>query len=434
MVDYGEIKLWGKTMGYLTWNNQRGVGVFQYDPDFLRLGLNPAPLSMPSSSSPHRIFTFDALPFKTFKGLPPMLSDSLPDDFGNAIIDAWLTRNGRDPETCSPLERLLYIGTRGMGALEYAPAKNAVNEVADIELDDLVSVINDLLNKRSSFSEQLDLQHGENHEALQSLFRVGTSAGGARPKALVAMNDQGHLRSGQVEAPEGYEHWMLKFDGIDQNQYQMDNSLGFGQIEYVYHLMAVSAGITMMECKLLHSGKLRHFMTKRFDRLGSGGKVHMQTLCAMDRADYKKPGAYSYEQLFSVMRKLRLSRAEAIEQYRRMVFNVVSRNQDDHTKNVTFLMDRKGRWSLSPAYDVTWSYKKDSEWVSQHQMTINGKRDDFTREDLLMVAKQINGFKEANDIIDEVIEAVSQWRTLATEHEVRPEHIDAIESTHRVHI
>lgn len=431
MVDLCRVNIWGQEAGILSWNRQRKVGVFEYTPEYVSHGVALTP-SMPLVAA--KPYAFPALPFETFKGIPALLADSLPDDFGNAVINAWLSRQGRASTDCTPLERLLYIGSRGMGALEFSPAAHSPEKVTDIDLQDLVGIINQIQDKRGGFTANLGEGDAQRSEGLINLFSVGTSAGGARPKALVAMNDKMELKSGQVDAPDGYEHWMLKFDGITNNQYNIKEPSGFGQVEYAYYKMALRAGIEMTECRLLPNGELNHFMTKRFDRVGGSGRVHMQTLCALTGADYKKPGAYSYEELFSHMRVMRLSRKEAIQQFRRMVFNVVARNQDDHTKNVSFLMDREGKWSLSPAYDVTWSYKEDSPWVSQHQMTINGLRDGFQKSDLLAVANQIGNFREAGEVIEEVIEAVASWRDIAKDVGVSEEFASVIEETHRLQL
>lgn len=427
-----QVYMWDEYVGALNWNAQNGIGEFEYSPEFVQTNLEISPIHMPLRSN--FIYAFGALNRETFKGLPSVLADSLPDDFGNALINAWLARQGRDKNTFSPVERLLYQGNRGMGALEYRPATNEVLDASEIvQVGALVQLASEVLSSRQSLETRLLTNDPTVDEAaLQQLIQIGTSAGGARAKAIIAMNDAGEVHSGQVKAPPGFQYWLLKFD-VTKNTNVLADSQGFGRIEYAYHLMAKKAGITMTECKLLEEGGRAHFMTKRFDRTDDGEKIHMATLCAIDQADFKKPGEYSYEEAFAVMRQLHLSRDEAIEFYRRMVFNVIARNQDDHTKNVGFLMDTNGTWYLSPAYDVSWSYLQGNFWVDSHQMTINGKRDNFTVDDLLAVADQVKGLRpKAADIIAEIILAVKSWPDIADQVGVSTTMISTIGSTHRL--
>lgn len=416
MQNLAEVWLWDKRVGALAWAPDTTTATFEYTPEWIKTGVQIAPLRMPSLSDDTRIFHFPQLNRDTYKGLPACFADTLPDDFGNAVINAWLARNGRDPQSFNPLERLLYSGKRGMGALEYAPALRQTHTgTTKLELDSLISMAQQVLDQRAGVSSQL---HSAGNDDLTAILQVGTSAGGARAKALVAINkNRTEIRSGQVDAPEGFEHYLLKFDGIVEqgnNRETFGDPQGFGRMEYAYYLMAKDAGIAMTPCELLMDGERAHFLTQRFDRIGNH-KLHYQSLCAMDHADFKMPGYYSYEQLFAVARQLRLSRAEAIEIYRRMVFNIVARNHDDHSKNFGFILPGpRAQWQLAPAFDVAYSYKPGSPWVNSHQLSVNGKRDNFNRDDLLITAKLISNFtKEAKLIIEQIQSTVSQWQQYA---------------------
>ena len=416
MRDLAEVKMWGEQVGALLYNEESGVTAFEYAPTWRANGVSVSPLKLPSR--PGR-FTFPGLPHETFKGLPGAFADTLPDDFGNAVIEAWLARNGLDKSNFNPLDRLLYTGMRGMGALEYHPVLLPRHRQAteDVHIDLLVELAQLVLDHRAGLDVSLE-GDGDQRDSMTEIFQVGTSAGGARPKAVIAVNkDRSRVLSGQRDAPKGFEHYLLKFDGVRERSNTSEvfgDPQGYGRMEYAYYLMATEAGVTMMPSELLIEGDRAHFMTKRFDRDGNR-KRHYQSLCAMDHADYKKPGLYSYEQLFSVSRELRLPRADAVEIYRRMIFNVIARNQDDHTKNFGFVLDSPSAgWRLAPAFDIAFSYKPGSYWVDTHQMTINGKRDGFTREDLLTVAKQVKGLRdEAPQLIDHCINAVSRWQEFA---------------------
>ncbi len=419
MENLAEVWLWGKLVGALAWQPETAAATFEYTPEWVSEGVQIAPLRMPITRNGQRIFQFPQLNRDTYKGLPACFADTLPDDFGNAVINAWLTRNGRDPGSFTPLERLLYTGTRGMGALEYAPAIRKTQNTSDaLELESLISMAQQVLNQRTQAFDDIQAK-----DDLSGILQVGTSAGGARAKALVAMNStRTEIRSGQVDAPEGFEHYLLKFDGVvehSSNQETFGDPQGFGRMEYAYYLMARDAGINISPCELLIDGKRAHFLTKRFDRIGNY-KLHYQSLCAMDHADYKKPGQYSYEELFSVARQLRLKRADAVEIYRRMVFNIIARNHDDHTKNTGFLLaGPREQWQLAPAFDIAYSYKAGSPWVNSHQLSLNGKRDNFVRDDLLQAATLISNFtKEAKQIIQHVTDVVSNWDSYASKGEV----------------
>lgn len=423
------VLLWGRTVGALSYNSDTGLCAFQYDPSWIKTGIEISPIRLPLSP---QIYQFPTLSKATYKGLPAAFADTLPDDFGNAIIDAWLARTGRDHETFSSLERLLYTGKRGMGALEYAPSlEKQLNTSSPVELESLIQIAQTILDQRAQLVKPF--MPSQQQDALSAILQVGTSAGGARPKAVIGINQaRTEIRSGQVDLPNGFEHYLLKFDGVVEHSNAKEtfgDPQGFGRMEYAYYLMAQAAGIHMSPCELLIDGDRAHFMTKRFDRLGNK-KIHYQSLCAMDHADYKKPGHYSYEQVFSLMRALKLSKSAALEMYRRMVFNIVARNHDDHTKNIGFILNVQHQWELSPAFDIAYSYKPDSPWVNSHQLSLNGKRDDFVRNDLLLPAEKFR--KEAEAIIEEVIDVVAQWPKYAKEAGVFPEFSQKIQRHHRL--
>ncbi|MCW5547901.1 MAG: type II toxin-antitoxin system HipA family toxin [Opitutaceae bacterium] len=433
MVMIARVRLWGRDIGAVSLDDGGEVAAFQYTPDFARSGIQVSPIVMPLGP---QVWQFPALPRRTFHGLPGLLADSLPDKFGNALIDAWLARQGRTPAEFSAVDRLCYTGTRGMGALEFAPTLGPrPQKPSKIDLDALVSLASEVLASRDALSG--NFQPKSREKALNDILRVGTSAGGARAKAVIAWNPKTEeVRSGQVRAGEDFEYWLLKFDGVKGNKdKELDDPKGFGAIEYAYHLMAKAAGITMSECRLLEENGRRHFMTKRFDRLPDGEKLHMQSLGALAHYDFNAAGAHSYEQALLVMRQLHLPPDQVEQQFRRMVFNVVARDQDDHVKNIAFLMDRAGTWSLSPAFDVCYSYNPSGEWTATHQMTINGKRDKFTRDDFAACA-EVGFLKKSriNAITDEVIAAVTRWPEFAAAAKVADETTSAIGRAHRLEI
>lgn len=420
MVTTAEVHLWEHHVGTVYWNAERQVASFEYEPSFLSTGLKVAPITMPLTND---IYSFPSLPQATFMGLPGMLAEALPDAFGRALLDNWLAAQGR--QDANPVERLCFQGQRSMGALEFVPSKERLLSAQQaIEVGSLVEAAREALQRKESFVTNIS----NSDEALLDIIRVGTSAGGQRAKAVIAYDDAtGEVRSGQTTAPEGFDYWLIKLDGVTNKE--LGDPMHFGEIEYVHYLVAKAAGINMTECRLYREHDRAHFMTRRFDRV-NGHKLHMQTLCGIAHYDFNMLHAYSYEQAFGIMRRLRLTYPEAEEFYRRMVFNVVARNQDDHTKNTSFLMNRKGEWRLSPAYDMSWAYNPNGGWTATHQMSINNKWDNITREDLLTVASEMN-VKGAKKIIDQVVEAVSQWPRLAKEHSDIPQStIDAIEKTH----
>lgn len=410
-VTVATVKLWQHEVGAVAWDAERGLGRFEYAPEFLQTGLPVAPLTLPLRPG---IVSFPELDPVTYHGLPGLLSDSLPDRFGNAVIDLWLQRQGRDPADFCPVERLCYIGARGMGALEYEPALGPrAGKTVPLEVAELARLAAAVLHDREGLSANLQ---EDDSRAVDQIFRVGTSAGGARAKAVVAWNPgTGEVRSGQVPAPAGFEPWILKFDGVHDTA--LGDPQGYGRVEYAYHLMATAAGIAMHPCRLLEEGGRAHFMTRRFDRDQDGCKLHMLSLCGLAHLDFNRPGAYGYEQVFAVMRKLNLGQPALQQQYRRTVFNVLAYNRDDHTRNLAFLMDRAGRWRLAPAFDVLWAHNPAGRWTDRHQLSIGGKREGITRADLVDLAARM-GLDDAAAIIDEVTAAVKRWPEFADTAEV----------------
>jgi serine/threonine-protein kinase HipA len=423
-----EVRLWGRAIGAVSIDDGAMYASFQYTPEFARSGIEVSPLMLPLGE---RVLSFPELAPGTFHGLPGMLADSLPDKFGNALIDAWLATQGRTPASFNAIERLCYTGTRGMGALEFAPASGPRPTASrTVEIDALVRLASAVLSRRHDL--QGSLADDEADHVLRDILRVGTSAGGARAKAVIAWNPATQeVRSGQITAGSGFEHWLLKFDGVTANRdRELDDPQGFGAIEYAYFLMARAAGIRMSECRLLEENGRRHFMTRRFDRTAEGGKLHLQSLGALAHLDFNQAGAHGYEQALQVIRRLGLPMEASEEQFRRMLFNLVARNQDDHVKNIAFLMDKGGRWSLSPAFDIAYSYNPDGEWTARHQMSVNGKRDGFTREDLRACAKSTpmrRGRAEA--LLEEVCAAVRRWPEFASAARI-PEKTQAAISAH----
>lgn len=424
-------------VGAVSFDTEKGLGSFEYDPGFIKKGVELSPIKMPLSN---RIYSFPELDFNTFKGLPGLIADSLPDDFGNAVLNAWVAGQGRSPSDITPLQRLQYTGKRGMGALEYAPATKlrSLNASQQVEIQSLVSIAQEILDSRGNFEVELKQNGQDDREAMMSLLSVGMSAGGARPKAVLAFNeDFTQVRSGQAKVPSGFTHYLMKFDGVSEhnkNQETFGDPLGYGAMEFVYHLMADKGGVDMMPCRLLHEGNRRHFITQRFDRI-KNSKVHVQTLNGLAHVDYKKPGAFSYAELFGIARQLRLSAVEAEQLFKRMTFNIIARNHDDHSKNFAFIL-KKDKWSLAPAYDLAYSYKPGSKWVNSHWMSLNGKRDNFTRSDFYSLEKLSPVFNKKNidDIIDATIEHVSTWRQLAEEWDVPKTLIDEIQENLRLDI
>lgn len=431
MTTIAEVKLWGNTIGAVSLEEGDDLASFQFDSSFAESEIEISPLKLPLSEN---VYRFPELEYETFHGLSGLLADSLPDRYGNALINNWLATQGRTPASFNAIERLCYTGDRGMGALEYLPATGPKRSTSNqIVIEQLVELASEILSKREDIKVSFDDKSKE--RVMADILQVGTSAGGARAKAVIAWNPStNEVRSGQVKTKNGFEYWILKFDGVSGNKdKELEDPRGYGVIEYAYSQMAKDAGIRMAECRLFEENGRRHFMAQRFDRLAGGEKLHMQSLCALAHYDYKMAGAYSYEQAFMVIRQLDLPMSDIEEQFRRMVFNVIARNQDDHVKNIAFLMNKSGEWSLSPAFDMTWSFNPKGDWTASHQMTINGKRDDFTMDDFKACAKTASMKRGRTEkIIDEVKQVVSGWKDYADDAGVDPVQRDQIQRTLRL--
>ena len=415
MVDFAEVRIWGEFVGAVRWDADRRLASFQYDPKFLLNGWDLSPIKMPIRNG-NRIYSFPELrpprgeSSDTFKGLPGLLSDALPDKYGNQLINSWLAQQGRPANSMNPVEQLCFIGKRGMGALEFETALfKSEKQAIPVEIKSLVETAQRMLFVREEFETNLE---ADEQKAMKDILKIGTSAGGARAKAVIAYNPKtGEVKSGQAKAPKGFEHWLIKLDGVHDAQFGESN--GYGRVEYAYYLMAKDCGIDMMECRLLEEDNGRaHFMTKRFDREGNETKHHVQTLCGIQHFDFSNMLSYSYEQLFQTMRILKLSYPEAEEMFRRMVFNVMATNCDDHTKNFSFRLKKEEKWELSPAYDVCYSYDPNSIWVSQQTLSINGKRKGITIEDFMTIASA-NNIKKGEKIIHEIRSVVGNWEKYA---------------------
>ena len=430
MMNIAEVKIWGELVGAVAWDEQNELATFEYAPQFKKSNLELAPLKMPLNGSKN-IYVFPDLrkdknaSYDTFKGLPGLLADVLPDKYGNQLINQWLAQQGRPQDSMNPVEMLCFIGTRGMGALEFEPSSIKENKnTFAIEIESMVDMAQRMLYQRASFGANLQK---EEEKAVLDILKIGTSAGGARPKAVIAYNEKtGEVKSGQTKAPQGFEHWLIKLDGV--SDVQLGVSKGYGNVEMAYYLMAKDCGINMMPSTLLEENDRAHFMTKRFDRSGSDNKHHIQTWCALKHFDFNLVNSFSYEQLFQTMRELKLDYADSEQMYRRMVFNVLARNCDDHTKNFSFILKQNQPWELAPAYDVCHAYRPGSEWVSQHALSINNKRNNITRKDLLLVGEAIH-CKKAALIISEVNEVINDWKKYAKQVGVKPKLIKAIDDT-----
>jgi serine/threonine-protein kinase HipA len=421
-MDVARVKYKKHDVGAVSFDTETGVGSFEFEPRFIETGIELSPIKMPLS---RKIYSFPEADPAAFHGLPGMIADSLPDDFGNAVLNAWVAKQGKFPADITPVERLKYTGARGMGALTYHPAvrKKNLNASQHIEITSLIEIAQEILDQREQFSVALGGDGEEDTETMMALLAVGVSAGGARPKAVLAFDDNfTEVRSGQADVPDGFTHCIMKFDGVSEHNKDREtfgDPMGYGTMEYVYYLMARACGVEMMPCRLIDEGRRRHFVTKRFDREGNE-KRHVQTLNGLVHASYKKVGAYSYAELLATARELKLGANDAMQIFRRMVFNVVARNHDDHSKNFAFMLDEQSKWKLAPAYDLAYSYKPGSPWVNSHWMTLNGKREDFTRDDFYAFERVSPLFSKGkiNAIIDETLEHVSNWKKLAREHGV----------------
>ncbi len=421
MVDVAEVKIWGELVGAVRWDDEQKLGYFEYDNKFLKKGWDLSPIKMPIENG-SRIYSFPELrkdrgeTEDTFKGLPGLLADALPDKYGNRLINIWLAQQGRPENSMNPVEKLCFIGARGMGALEFEPSqiKSGKNSIS-LELNNLVDIANKMLNERQSFLTSIK---EDEKKAVLDILKIGTSAGGARPKAVITYNPETkEVRSGQGNAPKGFEHWLIKLDGVSGEQF--GESSGWGRVEYAYYLMAKDCGINISESKLLEENNRAHFMTKRFDREGNT-KHHIQSLCGIQHFDFNDMNGYSYEQLFQTMRLLKLSYPEAEEMFRRMVFNVLATNYDDHTKNFSFILKKGESWRLAPAYDLCFSFNENNHWISKQTLSVNGKRLGITKSDLLLIAKD-NNIKKGEKIIEEINLVVKSWNEYANKAKVKPE-------------
>lgn len=424
------VKIWGQIVGAVAWDENQELASFEYDPKFKSKNIDLAPIKMPIQSN-QKIFSFPELRFTknseydTFKGLPGLLADVLPDKYGNQLINIWLAQNGRPENSMNPIEQLCFIGTRGMGALEFEPTQlKSTKKSFQVEINSLVNIAQRMLNKREEFHTNMNK---DKQQAMMQILKIGTSAGGARPKAIIAYNKKTRqVRSGQTNAPKGFEHWLIKLDGVSDAQF--GESKGYGRVEMAYYNMAKDCGVKMMESELLEENGRAHFMTKRFDREKGSIKHHIQTFCAMQHYDFNEVRGYSYEQLFQTMRLLHLPYPDAEQMYRRMVFNVIARNCDDHTKNFAFRLKKGGNWELAPAYDICHAYRPDSIWVSQHALSINGKRKGIEKDDLITFAKAMN-IKKSENIISEINTKIQHWNNYANETNVNTKLRDSIRET-----
>jgi serine/threonine-protein kinase HipA len=426
MDSVAQIKIFNKKVGAVAYDQAKGIALFEFEDSFLKTSLDLSPIKMPIKNAKGKIFSFAELSrSNTFKGMPGLLADVLPDKYGNALINNWLLKNGRPTGSLDPVETLCFIGKRGMGALEFNPVNPpTTNNSTKIEIGSMVHIAQDILSERKSFTTNLS---AEEEKAMADILKIGTSAGGARAKAIIAYNPlTKEVKSGQTDAPAGFSHWLIKFDGVDDEQFGASN--GYGRVEMAYHKMATDCGIEMMECKLFEENNRAHFMTRRFDRPTENTKLHVQTFCAMQHYDFNDVGLYSYEQLFETMRILNLPYPQHEQLYRRMLLNVMGRNCDDHTKNFAFIMNENGVWKLSPAYNVCHAYRPASPWVSKESLSVNGKREHITKDDLLAVAKSLS-IKKATQMISQVSETISHWEDYADEQKVPATLRDTIKET-----
>lgn len=420
-----EVKLYDKKLGTIEWNDSKGSSIFQYSDNALHSEIEPSPIIMPTQE---RIFETNR-DHINFHNLPYILSDSMPDDFGNIMMKEWLRQKSLSFDDINPVDRLTYVGKRGMGSLEYEPFNHKENSDYNVNVSDLLEVAKKVLEGKEGTSYN-DLDE----DSLSDILRIGTSVGGARAKALIAIKSESdnkieEIRPGDIIQPEGYSYWILKIDGA--NEKTLGEGKGKGKTEYAYYKLAKEAGINISESILYEENDRFHFLTKRFDRTNNGKKIHMQTLGALAGIDYKIQKTSSYETLFRVMKRLRLPYYQFEQQYRRALFNVIARNHDDHVKNFSFLMNKEGKWQISPAYDITFQYKAGGTWTNVHQSSINGKFDKFTRNDLLNLGKTF-GIKKVNYILEDVITAVNQWSKIATEIDIPKKEIENISNNLRV--
>lgn len=425
MIETAEVYLWGTRIGIVHKDDDKPYAAFEYDRDFSKSGIELSPVMMPLS---RRVYEFPDLSDSSFRGVPGLIADSLPDKFGNAVINRWLSTQGKSKHDFNVLDRLCYTGKRGMGALEYVPATGPNADLSEeINVSKLADFASEILQDREK-TKILD----SDKTGFDQLLKFGTSAGGARAKAIIAWNEKtNEIRSGQIDAGEGFDYWLMKFDGVKGNgDHDLEDVPEYTLIEYAYYKMALSAGINMSECRIYKKDGRNHFMTKRFDRQ-NGQKLHMQTLGAIAHIDYNFPGLCSYEQAAGYMRQMGLSAIDVSQLFRRMVFNVLAVNQDDHVKNISFIMNKAGQWRLSPAYDMTFSYDTSNLWLSAHQMLVNGKKTNITYDDLIECGNNMDiSTSRCKHIIEEVSSAVGMWPDIAEENGIREKTMQTIKNTY----
>lgn len=412
-----EVFLWGTRIGFVYLNDINDICSFEYDKDFIKMQIEISPIKMPLSNV---VYSFPDLDKNTFRGLPGLLYDSLPDKFGNAVIKNWLTSVGREVDTFNVIERLCYTGKRGMGALEYEPMIEQTKDKSNnIDISSLAILADEILDEKKNIKISYD-----NINEME-LLKLGTSAGGARAKAIIAINEKaGMIKSGQIDAGEGYEYYIVKFDGIKENGDHNEKDVKeYTKIEYCYYLMAKECNIDMTKCMLYKDGEKNHFMTKRFDRMVKNGKMeklHMQTLSALTHIDYNVPLLCSYESLAKYSKMLNIDYEDIEQIYKRMAFNVIGVNCDDHVKNFSFLMERNGQWKLAPAYDMTFAYKKGNKWLSKHQMSINNKSENITIEDMIECGKNMElSERKSRQIIEKTIEVFDNFDNYARDVSIK---------------
>ena len=427
MITTAEVYLWGTRVGIIHKDEDSPYAAFEYDRDFIGSNIELSPIMMPLSG---RVFEFPDLADSSFRGVPGLVADSLPDKFGNAVINSWLVSGGRSERDFNVIDRLCYTGSRGMGALEYVPSTGPDADISEeINVREMTEFASRILSNREN--EQI---HDIQSSGFEQLLKFGTSAGGARAKAIIAWNENtGEIRSGQTKAEDDFEYWLMKFDGVSGNgDYNIEDIPEYTLIEYAYYKMALEAGLEMNECRIFNQDGRHHFMTKRFDRSG-GKKLHMQTLGAIGHIDYNYPGICSYEQAAGYMRMMNLPAIDVEQLYRRMLFNVLAVNQDDHVKNISFLMDRTGTWRLSPAYDVTFAYDSSNLWLSSHQMLINGRKKDISVSDCLECGRNMDiSMRRCRSIISEVAEAVGGWKQTACDIGIREKTAETISGIQQI--
>jgi len=410
------VNLWGTTIGYIAMDKGERFARFEYDPDFAAFGVEPAPLMMPVKE--RHIYQFPDLHPRSFHGIPGLLADSLPDKYGQRLVDVWLAKTGRKPEEFNAVDRLCYTGKRGMGALEFEPSTpTTMSTDKRLEIKDLT----ELASMAFASKETLDARWtgGDGDNDLMDILSVGTSAGGARAKAVIAFNPRTrHVRSGQLDLRPGFEHWLIKFDGVEfSGDWGVADPSGYGLLEYSYYVMAGKCGVDMMESRVFSENGRNHFMTRRFDREDEGRKKFVQTLAALAHYDYYESGHYSYEQIFMIMKQLNIPQPAIEQQFRRTLFNLVGCNQDDHVKNFSLIMDRKGHWDLSPAYDLC--HAEGSDFTRFHQLSVNGKTSGFSMDDIKSLAAYA-GLPRGREkhLLAQTVDAFSGWKDTASELDI----------------